>query len=231
MGFFDSVIEQTIDLLKRDGELSSCRILKAHPDCFHQSPLSKVTVTVSLGGAQVASAAMGDFLGTRSSGDFYGKSAEVTLDITVWSPLSAGGEAAWETASSLCGDLMFSGLGFTSVQCGEISYHSGAMALTLPCQAKIRLAFGKASGGEAGLRRGCKRKAGPGKGSGIMLIAKERPGVYWDYDASGVLWGSDSSNRWESPPCVKTVNKTGCIPSGESAMVKRCSVRTALWPE
>ena len=25
-----------------------------------------------------------------------------------------------------------------------------------------------------------------------MLIAKERPGVYWDYDASGVLWGSDS---------------------------------------
>ena len=132
MGFFDSVIEQTIDLLKRDGELSSCRILKAHPDCF-----------------QVASAAMGDFLGTRSSGDFYGKSAEVTLDITVWSPLSAGGEAAWETASSLCGDLMFSGLGFTSVQCGEISYHSGAMALTLPCQAKIRLAFGKASGGEA----------------------------------------------------------------------------------
>ena len=149
MGFFDSVIEQTIDLLKRDGELSSCRILKAHPDCFHQSPLSKVTVTVSLGGAQVASAAMGDFLGTRSSGDFYGKSAEVTLDITVWSPLSAGGEAAWETASSLCGDLMFSGLGFTSVQCGEISYHSGAMALTLPCQAKIRLAFGKASGGEA----------------------------------------------------------------------------------
>ena len=28
MGFFDSVIEQTIDLLKRDGELSSCRILK-----------------------------------------------------------------------------------------------------------------------------------------------------------------------------------------------------------
>ena len=77
MGFFDSVIEQTIDLLKRDGELSSCRILKAHPDCFHQSPLSKVTVTVSLGGAQVASAAMGDFLGTRSSGDFYGKSAEV----------------------------------------------------------------------------------------------------------------------------------------------------------
>ena len=63
MGFFDSVIEQTIDLLKRDGELSSCRILKAHPDCFHQSPLSKVTVTVSLGGAQVASAAMGDFLG------------------------------------------------------------------------------------------------------------------------------------------------------------------------
>ena len=149
MGFFDSVIEQTIDLLKRDGELSSCRILKAHPDCFHQSPLSKVTVTVSLGGAQVASAAMGDFLGTRSSGAFYGKSAEVTLDITVWSPLSAGGEAAWETASSLCGDLMFSGLGFTSVQCGEISYHSGAMALTLPCQAKIRLAFGKASGGEA----------------------------------------------------------------------------------
>ena len=61
MGFFDSVIEQTIDLLKRDGELSSCRILKAHPDCFHQSPLSKVTVTVSLGGAQVASAAMGIF--------------------------------------------------------------------------------------------------------------------------------------------------------------------------
>ena len=52
MGFFDSVIEQTIDLLKRDGELSSCRILKAHPDCFHQSPLSKVTVTVSLGGAR-----------------------------------------------------------------------------------------------------------------------------------------------------------------------------------
>ena len=51
MGFFDSVIEQTIDLLKRDGELSSCRILKAHPDCFHQSPLSKVTVTVSRGGA------------------------------------------------------------------------------------------------------------------------------------------------------------------------------------
>ena len=50
MGFFDSVIEQTIDLLKRDGELSSCRILKAHPDCFHQSPLSRVTVTVSLGG-------------------------------------------------------------------------------------------------------------------------------------------------------------------------------------
>ena len=46
MGFFDSVIEQTIDLLKRDGELSSCRILKAHPDCFHQSPLSKVTVSV-----------------------------------------------------------------------------------------------------------------------------------------------------------------------------------------
>lgn len=26
-----------------------------------------------------------------------------------------------------------------------------------------------------------------------MLIAKERPGVYWDYDASGVLWGSDLS--------------------------------------
>ena len=49
MGFFDSIIEQTIDLLKRDGELSSCRILKAHPDCFHQSPLSRVTVTVSLG--------------------------------------------------------------------------------------------------------------------------------------------------------------------------------------
>ena len=47
MGFFDSVIEQTIDLLKRDGELSSCRILKAHPDCFHQSPLSKVTVTAA----------------------------------------------------------------------------------------------------------------------------------------------------------------------------------------
>ena len=44
-----------------------------------------------------------------------------------------------------------------------------------------------------------------------MLIAKERPGVYWDYDASGVLVGSDSSNRWESPPCVKRANKTGCI--------------------
>ena len=42
MGFFDSVIEQTIDLLKRDGELSSCRILKAHPDCFHQDRKSVV---------------------------------------------------------------------------------------------------------------------------------------------------------------------------------------------
>lgn len=149
MGFFDSVIEETIDLLKSDGELADCRILKAHPDCFHQSPLSKVTITVSFGGAQVTSAAMGDFLGTRSSGDFYGKSAEVTLDVTVWSPLTAGGEAAWETASSLCGALMFSNLGFTGIQCGEISYHSSAMALTLPCRAKIRLAFGKASGGEA----------------------------------------------------------------------------------
>ncbi len=77
MGFFDSVIEQTIDLLKRDGELSSCRILKGPSRLFHQSPLSKVTVTVSLGGAQVASAPLwGIFLGTRSSGDFYGKSAK-----------------------------------------------------------------------------------------------------------------------------------------------------------
>ncbi len=70
---------------------------------------------------------------------------------------------------------MFSGLGFTSVQCGEISYHSGAMALTLPCQAKIRLAFGKASGGEAVSGVVVKGKLAQGKGSGIMLIAKERP--------------------------------------------------------
>ena len=231
MGFFDSVIEQTIDLLKRDGELSSCRILKAHPYCFHQSPLSKVTVTVSLGGAQVASAAMGDFLGTRSSGDFYGKSAEVTLDITVWSPLSAGGEAAWETASSLCGDLMFSGLGFTSVQCGEISYHSGAMALTLPCQAKIRLAFGKASGGEAVSGVVVKGKLAQGKEveeCSLQKKGRESIGITTLPACCGAL---TASNRWESPPCVKRANKTGCIPSGESAMVKRCSVRTALWPE
>lgn len=149
MGFFDSIIEETITALKNDETLSSCRILKAYPDCFHQSPLSTVTITVSLGGAQLASAAMGDFLGIRASGDFYGKSAEITLDVTVWSPLTAGGVAAWETAASLCGALMFSNLGFTSIQCGEVSYHSNAMALTLPCRAKIKLAFGKASGGEA----------------------------------------------------------------------------------
>ena len=64
-----------------------------------------------------------------------------------------------------------------------------------------------------------------------MLIAKERPGVYWDYDASGVLWGSDSLKQVGIAALCERANKTGCIPSGESAIVKRCSVRTALWPE
>ena len=41
MGFFDSVIEQTIDLLKRDGGLSSCRILKAHQTAFISRPFPK----------------------------------------------------------------------------------------------------------------------------------------------------------------------------------------------
>ena len=72
MGFFDSVIEQTIDLLKRDGELSSCRILKAHPDCFHQSPLSKVTVTVSLGGKVVRLAETAKFAGPGGSLEQFG---------------------------------------------------------------------------------------------------------------------------------------------------------------
>ena len=52
--------------------------------------------------------------------------------------------------------------------------------------------MGKSSGGEAVSGVVVKGKLAQGKGSGIMLIAKERPGVYWDYDASGVLWGSDS---------------------------------------
>ena len=151
MGFFDSVIEQTIDLSEKR------RGIVLLPDFKGPSRLlSSVAPFQSDGDGQPGrrprwrAPLWGFCLGSPvPSGDFYGKSAEVTLDITVWSPLSAGGEAAWETASSLCGDLMFSGLGFTSVQCGEISYHSGAMALTLPCQAKIRLAFGKASGGEA----------------------------------------------------------------------------------
>ena len=30
-----------------------------------------------------------------------------------------------------------------------------------------------------------------------MLIAKERPGVYWDYDASGVLWGDELNSVME----------------------------------
>lgn len=149
MGLFDQIIEETVALLKSDSALSSCRILKAHPDQFHQSPLSKVTVTVSFAGAEIANAAMGDFLGTRPAGDFYGKSADITLNLTVWSPLRMGGEAAWTAASNLCGALMFSGLGFMNIQCGEISYDSSAMAFSLPCRAKKKLVFGQASSGEA----------------------------------------------------------------------------------
>lgn len=148
MGIFDEIIEETVTLLKSDGALSSCRVFKAHPDQFHQSPLSKVTVTVSFAGAEIANAAMGDFLGARAAGDFYGKSADITLNITVWSPLRLGGEAAWTAASDVCGALMFSDLGFCSVQCGEISYDSSAMAFSLPCRAKKKLAFGRASSGE-----------------------------------------------------------------------------------
>ena len=140
MGLFDQIIEETVALLKSDSALSSCRILKAHPDQFHQSPLSKVTVTVSFAGAEIANAAMGDF---------YGKSADITLNLTVWSPLRMGGEAAWTAASNLCGALMFSGLGFMNIQCGEISYDSSAMAFSLPCRAKKKLMFGQASSGEA----------------------------------------------------------------------------------
>lgn len=148
MGAFNDIIEETAALLKSHSALSSCRILKAHPDSFHQAPLSKVTVTVSFGGAQVENAAMGDFLGVRSTGDLYGKRGDVTLDLTVWSPLATGGEAAWETASALCDALLFSDLGFTKIQCGEISYDSSALALILPCRANKRLAFGRISGGE-----------------------------------------------------------------------------------
>ena len=58
-----------------------------------------------------------------------------------------------------------------------------------------------------------------------MLIAKERQGVYWDYDASGVLWGSDS---------LKQVGIAALCEKGEQNrvyLIRRISDGTAVFGE
>ena len=143
MGFFDSVLEETVSALSSDAGCSQYRILKAYPAAFHQSPLSEITITVLIREVRMTNISFGDFLGTASSGEFYGKSAEIDVECCVWCPVPLGGEGAWTAAQSVCEALLFSGLGVMQAQCGEISYDNEALALKIPCTAKRRVYFGK----------------------------------------------------------------------------------------
>ena len=219
MGLFDQIIEETVALLKSDSALSSCRILKAHPDQFHQSPLSKVTVTVSFAGAEIANAAMGDFWEPGPPGILWqvgGYYAEFNSMVAA----ANGREAAWTAASNLCGALMFSGLGFMNIQCGEISYDSSAMAFLCPAGQKrswcsARLPQGKRSPAwwsrEISLKEGSEINA---------PCSRETRGLLGLHGFRRVMGFPKPETGRNCRPFAIRGNRTGCIPFKESAMEK-----------
>lgn len=142
---FENLIDKLLTSLSNDSLLKNFNFVNAFSQKIRNNPLNKITVSIGLGSVKISNVAFGDFLGNTSSGEVYGKQADVDIKIQIHSPKSLGGRTCCEAFSLISNSIIFNleEPYLVSIYCSEVCYDDGSCAFILPCNAKFKIYLGK----------------------------------------------------------------------------------------
>ncbi len=139
MGVFDSVVNNILNFLKQDKDLSGIDFVIAFRPIRKANPLLKPLVTVGLSGVEINNQSMGGYLGLVNNNEVYGKSAKVSCLIKIHCPVNLGGEKCIEVFSQICNSLVFKNLEYQieDISCKDIDHVTNGNCYTLDCVLKV----------------------------------------------------------------------------------------------
>lgn len=141
MNCFNSMVENIITYLSKDEGLSDVSFLRTYPLSDKPSPIDKVYITVGLMGIDILKKTFSDYIGDIANKSVYGRQANMSLSIKVYSPRGLGGEGCMEVFERVCSSLMFGQKEYAiqSIECRSIDYDLHLTSLILSSTVKFEI--------------------------------------------------------------------------------------------
>lgn len=139
MNYFNSVVENIITYLSKDESLSDISFLRTYPLTDKPSPIDKVYITVGLTGIDILKKTFSDYIGDIANKSVYGRQANVSLSIKVYSPRRLGGEGCIEVFERVCNSLLFGQKEYAiqNIECRGIDYDLQLTSVILSSTVKM----------------------------------------------------------------------------------------------
>lgn len=145
MAVFDEIIDEIINTLSSDTQLSDITFIESFKSYKRPNPLKGNLVTIGIKKVELKDKAFGKYFGVVKGNDFFGKNAEITITLNIYVPKSKDGVTTAEIFSKICSTLMNDNFQeqILSIECGDIDFNKGSDAFALDCLLRLEVIIGQ----------------------------------------------------------------------------------------
>lgn len=144
MAVFDEIIDEVINTLSSDTQLSDITFIDSFKNYKRQNPLQNNLVTVGVKKIELKDKAFGKYLGLVEGKNFFGKKAEIFVTLNIYVPKNQNGISVVEVFSRICDTLMKDNIKeqILSIESGDIEFNKNANAFVLNCILRLEAFIG-----------------------------------------------------------------------------------------
>ena len=144
MSIFNDIIDTIKSRLIQNNELSKIKFIDTDKEEKVPNPIKNVYVSLGINKVFLKNGAFGSYLGLSNPGEQFGNSAEINVEMKIFSPRENGAKLCYSVFAKIFEELLFRKKDFNieNISCGKAVYNEEIFSFELDCNLSLNVYLG-----------------------------------------------------------------------------------------
>lgn len=141
MSVFNNIIDTIKSNLSNDTNLSDVKFVNLCADESVPNPILNIYTSIGISKINIEPASFSSYLGVGTSGERYGNSTEMDIEVKIYSPKSRGSRSCYTVFSNIYESLLNLNdiYNIKKISCSQVKYNSDIFSFELSCSMSLSI--------------------------------------------------------------------------------------------